>query len=96
MRGLKPCFVGTRIARYDVLEYLAGARTMAEIVHYFPELTEDHVRAAIEFSADHCPGRAGFPWTVRRPRRWTAEGSQNFKLVPFDAILPGSGWTFGS
>ena len=51
MRGDKPWFVGTRITVYDVLEYLAGGMTIAEIVRDFPELTEDHVRAAIEFAA---------------------------------------------
>ena len=51
VRGDKPCFVGTRITVYDVLEYLAGGMTTAEIVRDFPELTEDHVRAAIEFAA---------------------------------------------
>ena len=51
VRGGKPCFVGTRITVYDVLEYLAGGMTSADIVRDFPELTEDHVRAAIEFAA---------------------------------------------
>ena len=51
LRGGKPCFVGTRITVYDVLEYLAGGMTTADIVRDFPELTEDHVRAAIEFAA---------------------------------------------
>ena len=51
VRGGKPCFVGTRVTVYDVLEYLAGGMTTAEIVRDFPELTEDHVRAAIEFAA---------------------------------------------
>jgi len=51
VRGNKPCFVGTRITVYDVLEYLAGGMTAGEIVGDFPELTGDHVRAAIEFAA---------------------------------------------
>ena len=51
VRSGKPCFIGTRIAVYDVLEYLAGGMTTAEIVDDFPELTEDHVRAALEFAA---------------------------------------------
>ena len=51
VRGGKPCFVGTRIAVYDVLEYLAGGMTPDEIVSDFPELTIDHVRAALEFAA---------------------------------------------
>ena len=46
VRGDKPCFVGTRITVYDVLEYLAGGMTAAEITEDFPELTERHVRAA--------------------------------------------------
>ena len=51
VRSGKPCFIGTRIAVYDVLDYLASCMTTAEIVHDFPELTEQHVRAAIEFAA---------------------------------------------
>ena len=51
VRGGKPCFVGTRITVYDVLEYLAGGMTPEEIAADFPELTIDHVRAALEFAA---------------------------------------------
>lgn len=51
VRSGKPCFVGTRIAVYDVLEYLAGGMTTDDIVADFPELTIDHVRAALEFAA---------------------------------------------
>lgn len=51
VRSGKPCFVGTRIAVYDVLEYLASGMTTDEIVDDFPELTPELVRAAIEFAA---------------------------------------------
>lgn len=51
VRSGKPCFIGTRIAVYDVLEYLASGMTTEEIVADFPELTSEHVRAAIEFAA---------------------------------------------
>jgi uncharacterized protein (DUF433 family) len=51
VRGGKPCFVGTRITVYDVLEYLAGGMTPTQIIADFPELTEAHVRAALEFAA---------------------------------------------
>ncbi len=51
VHGSKPCFVGTRITVYDVLEYLAGGMTAEQIVADFPELTEAHVRAALEFAA---------------------------------------------
>ncbi|MEM1333524.1 MAG: DUF433 domain-containing protein [Actinomycetota bacterium] len=51
VRSGKPCFVGTRIAVYDVLDYLASGMTTEEIVGDFPELSERHIRAAIEFAA---------------------------------------------
>ena len=51
VRSGKPCFVGTRIAVHDVLDYLASGMTTEEIVTDFPELTPEHVRAAIEFAA---------------------------------------------
>ena len=51
VRGGKPCFVGTRVTVYDVLEYLASGMTTDEVVADFPELTTDHVRAALAFAA---------------------------------------------
>lgn len=51
VRGGKPCFTGTRIAVYDVLEYLASGMTTDEIVRDLPELSESHVRAALQFAA---------------------------------------------
>ncbi|MEZ5295609.1 MAG: DUF433 domain-containing protein [Ilumatobacteraceae bacterium] len=36
---------------YDVLDYLAAGMTSDEIVADFPELSDRHVRAAIEFAA---------------------------------------------
>ena len=51
VRSGKPCFVGTRIAVYDVLECLASGMTREEIVTDFPELTETHIRATLEFAA---------------------------------------------
>lgn len=51
VRSDKPCFVGTRIAVYDVLDYLASGMTHEEIVADFPELTEAHIRATLEFAA---------------------------------------------
>lgn len=51
VRGGKPCFVGTRITVYDVLEYLAGGMSADDIVTDFPELTLAHVHAALSFAA---------------------------------------------
>lgn len=51
VRNGTPCLVGTRITVNDVLDYLAAGMTAEEIVEDFPELTVEHVRAAIEFAA---------------------------------------------
>ncbi|MGI8808902.1 MAG: DUF433 domain-containing protein [Acidimicrobiales bacterium] len=51
VRGGKPRFIGTRIAVYDVLEYLASGMAHDEIIGDFPELTETHIRAALAFAA---------------------------------------------
>lgn len=51
VRGGKPCFVGTRITVYDVLDYLASGMSTDEIVCDFPELTREHVQAALGFAA---------------------------------------------
>ena len=47
VRSGKPCFIGTRIAVYDVLNYLAAGMTPSEIAGDFPELSEQHVLAAV-------------------------------------------------
>ena len=51
VRSGKPCFVGTRITVYDVLEYLASGMSVDDIVADFAGLSAEHVRAAIEFGA---------------------------------------------
>ena len=53
VRSGKPCFKGTRITVYDVLEYLAGGMTEDELLADFPDLTQQHIRAAREFSDFH-------------------------------------------
>jgi uncharacterized protein (DUF433 family) len=52
VRSGKPCIRGTRITVYDVLEYLAGGMSEAEILADFPDLTRDDVRACLAFAAD--------------------------------------------
>ena len=51
-RSGKPCIRDTRIAVYDVLEYLASGMTEAEIITEFPELTREDIRACLTFAAD--------------------------------------------
>ena len=51
----KPCFRGTRTPVYVVLELLEGGVNPEQIVgeKYYPELTLDHVRAALHFAAEY-------------------------------------------
>jgi uncharacterized protein (DUF433 family) len=41
-----------RMTVYDVLEYLAGGMTHAELLDDFPDLTEEDIRACLAFAAD--------------------------------------------
>ena len=52
-RSGKPCVRDTRIAVYDVLDYLASGMSEAAIVAEFPELTAEDIRACLTFAADH-------------------------------------------
>jgi len=51
-RGGQPCIRGLRMTVTDVLEYLAGGMTPAEIVEEFPDLTLDDIYACLAFAAD--------------------------------------------
>ncbi len=51
-RSGKPCIRGSRITVYDVLDYLAGGMTEAQILSDFPELTAEDIRACLAFAAD--------------------------------------------
>ena len=48
-RSGKPCIRGLRITVSDVLEYLAGGMTEAEILEDFPELTSEDIKARFAF-----------------------------------------------
>ena len=52
IRSGKPCIRGTRIAVYDILDYLAGGMSEEQVVRDFPALPVDDVRAALEFAAE--------------------------------------------
>lgn len=51
VRGGKPCIKGTRITVYDMLEYLAGGMTEAQILADLPALGADDLRACLAFAA---------------------------------------------
>lgn len=48
----KPCIRGTRITVGDVLDYLAGGMSEAEILRDFPQLSGDDVRACLVYAAE--------------------------------------------
>jgi uncharacterized protein (DUF433 family) len=51
VRSGKPCFKGTRITVYDVLEYMAGGMAQEELLDNFPSLSAAHLQAALMFAA---------------------------------------------
>ena len=51
-RGGKPCIRGLRVTVYDILEYLASGMSHADILREFPYLTEEDIRACLEYAAD--------------------------------------------
>ena len=63
----KPCFRGTRIPVYVVLELLEGGATPETIVgpDYYPQLTPTHVRAALHFAAQYAKNQEYLP--LERP-----------------------------
>jgi uncharacterized protein (DUF433 family) len=60
----KPCFRGTRIPVYAVLELLEGNVKPEDIVgkNYYPDLTLEHVRAALHFAAEYAKKQEYFPF----------------------------------
>jgi uncharacterized protein (DUF433 family) len=51
-RSGKPCIRGMRITVYDILEYLAGGMTEAEILEDFSELTSEDIKVCLTFAAE--------------------------------------------
>ena len=66
----KPCFRGTRIPVYIVLELLEGGVKPEEIVgeDYYPQLTIEHVRAALHFAAQYAKHQEVFSFEPSTPR----------------------------
>lgn len=69
VRSEKPCISGTRITVYDILEYLAGGMTEAQILGDFPDLTAEDIRACLAFAAN-------------RERRLASSSADNIPLPP--------------
>jgi uncharacterized protein (DUF433 family) len=50
-RSGKPCIRDTRIAVYDVLDYLASGMSEEDVLNDFPELDVEDIRASLAFAA---------------------------------------------
>jgi uncharacterized protein (DUF433 family) len=48
----KPVIKGTRIAVYDVLQWLASGMTEREILEDFPQLTHEQLLACLSYAAN--------------------------------------------
>jgi uncharacterized protein (DUF433 family) len=55
----KPCFKGTRIMVWQILELLEANVPVEEIISekYFPQLTPEHIRAALHLAAEQLKHR---------------------------------------
>jgi uncharacterized protein (DUF433 family) len=47
----KPCFTGTRILVYLIVQKLAARETADEILTAYPLLRAEHIRAALEYAS---------------------------------------------
>ncbi|MEK7196087.1 MAG: DUF433 domain-containing protein [Nitrospirota bacterium] len=47
----KPCIRGTRIPVYLILDLLAGGSTIKDILNDYPDITEEDIRACVEYAA---------------------------------------------
>ena len=69
-RSGKPCIRDTRIAVYDILDYLASGMSEEEILNDFPELDVEDIRASLAFAAARerrLFGAAGFSMARTAP-----------------------------
>ena len=57
----KPCVRGTRLTVGDVLGYLAGGMSEADVLADFPQLTREDVRACYAFAAERERGLMSVP-----------------------------------
>ncbi|UWY28231.1 DUF433 domain-containing protein [Flavobacterium sp. TR2] len=48
----KPVITGTRICISDILSWLSTGMSFEEIIEDFPELTKEHILAALAFAAN--------------------------------------------
>lgn len=48
----QPCIINTRITVFDILTWLASGMSFNEIIEDYPEINEEHIKAALSFAAE--------------------------------------------
>ena len=48
----QPCIINTRISVFDILSCLASGMSFQGIMEDYPELKEEHIKAALAFAAE--------------------------------------------
>lgn len=57
----QPCFRGTRILVYLILEALEAGETPEQILASYPTLTREHIQAALHLAAEIIKSEEFFP-----------------------------------
>ncbi|MCP4217765.1 MAG: DUF433 domain-containing protein, partial [bacterium] len=50
--GGSPIFRGTRLPLYTILDFISAGNTIAEVIQFYPQLTEAHVMEALKYASD--------------------------------------------
>jgi uncharacterized protein (DUF433 family) len=50
--GGSPVFTGTRIPLYTILDFISAGNSVQEILEYYPQISEAHVKEALKYAAD--------------------------------------------
>lgn len=51
--GGRPCIKGTRITVETLIDHMSAGETVNELLEGYPDITEEDVRAALAYAADH-------------------------------------------
>jgi uncharacterized protein (DUF433 family) len=87
-RSEQPCIRDLRMTVLDVLEYLASGMSAEEILHDFPDLTLEDIRACLALAAEF-PGSSHVRdvglQTASNSKVWAFAGANGFAIVSKDS-----------
>lgn len=50
--GGSPVFRDTRIPLYTILDFISAGDSIDDVLHYYPQLSENHVKEALKYASD--------------------------------------------